>query len=383
MRRKYNTLLAAVFLAVAPIVAAPCPPSLTAAARDVARLRAVSEPFAPPCRVIPPSALRAELDRKLRRDLPLAPELFLEALWRLGFIDGADGVYQKLLDFYSSQVLGFYEPATDEMVVVQRQDSENGAARSVWVHELAHAAQEHRFRLPTRLLAMRDNGDAQRTASAIAEGDATLVMFLLGPGPQALDAAEAALEGQAGTLPRPEGLPEYFVADLVFPYAAGFSAVRRAYEAGGWAAVDRLLAAPPSATATLLHPGRAHAAAPVADRELPPVPGGWHEVVTDTFGEWGLSFWLGRRVPRERAESLAAGWDGDRFRVVRNDAASGQWAFVARIRARGPGEAEALAVALGEHGPVLLRNLSAGAPGVAVTRDGANVEVRANWPPTR
>jgi hypothetical protein len=380
MRREYNTLLAAILLAVVPAVAAPCPPALAAAAREVANLRAVSEPFAPPCRVIPPSALRSELDRKLRRDLPLSPELFLEALWRLGFIDGADGVYEKLLDFYSSQVLGFYEPATNEMVVVQRHDSENGAARSVWVHELAHAAQEHRFRLPTRLLGMRDNGDAQRAASAIAEGDATLVMFLLGSGPEALDAAEAALEGQAETLPRPEGLPEYFVADLVFPYAAGFSAVRRAYESGGWAAVDRLLAAPPPATAALLHPGRARAAAEVADRELPPVPGGWQETVTDTIGEWGLSFWLSRRVPGERAKALAAGWDGDRFRVMRRDSAPGQWAFAARIRARGPGEAEALAAALRAHGPVLLRNLCAGSDCVAVRRDGVSVEVRANWP---
>ncbi|MFZ5788639.1 MAG: DUF6782 family putative metallopeptidase [Acidobacteriota bacterium] len=382
MRRKYNTLLAAILLAIWPAFADPCPPSLTAAARDVARLRSVGEPFAPPCRVIHPPELRAELDRKLRRDLPLSPELFVEALWRLGYIDRAEGVYQKLLDFYISQVLGFYEPATNEMVVVRHQDTENSAARSVWVHELAHAAQEHRFRLPTRLLAMRDNGDAQRAASAIAEGDATLVMFLLGPGPEALDAAEAALRGQSQALPRPEGLPEYFVADLVFPYAVGFSAVRRAYEVGGWAAVDRLLATPSPSTAALLHPGRPQAA-PVPDRDLPAVPIGWREVIADTVGEWGLSFWLGRRMPRDRAEALAAGWNGDRFRVIRSVEDPGRWALAMRIRARGPGEAETLVAALSEHASSLLRNLSAVSPGIAATRNGVTIELRANWPEPR
>ena len=69
--------------------------------------------------------------------------------------------------------------------------------------------------------------------------------------------------------------------------------------AAGWPAVDRLLAQPPTSTAALLHPdrpGRTGRRCPAA--ELPPVPDGWEEVLTDSVGEWGLAFLLGRRHGR-------------------------------------------------------------------------------------
>lgn len=373
-------------LAAVPLRAADCPSAVGAAATALARLRPVPAGFAPPCRTIAPTALEAELDRKLRRDLPIAPELFLETLYRLGLVDEAPGdVYPRLLRFYASQVLGFYEPDGDELVVVDHGSAAASVATMVWAHELAHAAQEHRFHLPTRLLAERANGDAQRAASAIAEGEAMLVSLLLAApatgGDGSLGAAAAAVRGQVEALRDQAAVPSYFIDDLAFPYTTGFTVVLAAYRDGGWAAVDRLLAAPARTTAALLYPTLPSPGPPLGDQVLPPVPPGWEAVITDTVGAWGVVTWLSPRLGPVQASDLAAGWDGDRIRVIRSRSDAARWAFAWRLRARGVGEREAFQRTLQLHLRPLLERLSGGAP-VSLTwiSTGQELEVRAAWP---
>jgi len=383
MRGKYSTGLLA-FLAAAA-AALPCPPQLADTARRVAALRGVEGGLAPPCRWIGPEALRRELDLKLRRDLPLAPETFLEVLTRLGLAHGRpEALYQRLLDFYASQVLGFYEPDDDSMVLVSGPAAATVQAESVWAHELAHAAQQHRFGLPARLLAMRDDGDAQRAASAIAEGEAMLVMFLLaGEADEAgLAHAERLLAAQATATATPPGLPEYFVADLVFPYTAGFSAVLRAYRTGGWPAVDALLLRPPASTAALLHPAEPPPGPPLGDGALPGAPAGWTSVLTETMGEWALGFLLGRRLPAGEASRLASTWNGDRLRLVRRASHPQRWALAWELRCRAEGPCVALGRALQDALPVLLSELPGpgGRLALDVVTDGTSIAVRAGWP---
>ncbi len=385
MRRKYSIAALAILLA-AVAVAAPCPTALTQIAGRIADLRHVPPPFQPPCRLIQAGDLRAELDRKLRRDLPLTPELYLQTLARSGFIEGDPStIYNDLLTFYISQVLGFYEPQADEMVIVGTSSSGRVGDALVWAHELAHAAQEHRFHLPSRLLAMKGDSDEQRAASAVAEGEAMLVMFLLngaGSSQDRLSAVEAAVEQQGRALSPPPGVPPFFVADLVFPYTTGFAAVLRAYRAGGWAAVDALLAHPPTTTAALLHPERTRAPAAGRPDELLPVPHGWDEVLTDTVGEWGLAFLLGRRMATNEADAAAAGWDGDRLRLIRDRAHNDTWALEWRIRCRTADARRALEEAMQRTLPALLKNLAPpGRPRLTWVGAGPTLELRACWPP--
>lgn len=385
MRRKYSIGAPALLLAAA-FAAGQCPSELVGIAHKVAALRAVPEPFAPPCRVISTATLGPELDRKLRRDLPLPPDLFLEALHRLGLVDEAvGGLYDRLLAFYGSQVLGFYEPSTDEMVLVDAPAAAGLEGRLVWTHELAHAAQEHRYHLPSRLLGMRRDGDAQRAASAVAEGEAMLVMFLLDAAgadeDNTLKGAEEAMAGQVEALKVP-GIPDYFVQDLAFPYTSGFAAVTRAYRRGGWPMVDRMLAAPPASTAALLHPDRPRPGTALPDADLPAVPAGWEEVLTDALGEWALRLLLARVVPEQVAARLAAGWDGDRIRMVRQVSEPGRWAMAWRLRCRDVAAREALARGLQRHLAALLVHLT-GAPGppeLLWVAAGRTLEVRAGWP---
>ncbi len=386
MAREYNIGALTIFLAATALAAVPCPPDLSAVAAEIAAVRHVPSPFSPPCRVIAARRLHDELDRKLRRDLPLDPVVFIEALARTSMVDGAaPALYQRLLDFYGSQVLGFYEPQNDEMVLVSGSSAAAVASRLVWAHEVAHAAQEHRFHLPSRLLRIRHNGDAQRAASAIAEGEAMLVMTILEAGESGvqLDLATAAeaMAAQARAFTPPEGIPAYFADDLLFPYTAGFTTVSSAYRSGGWAAVDALLARPPTTTAALLYPHLATIGPPLADSDLPPVPTGWSEVLTDTLGAWGMRFWLSRAIPETEADALAATWDGDRVRLVR-DRTGGCWGLAWRVRCRSENDRQVLETALQRHLPGLLTRLCPGGAPASLTwvSDRRSIEVRAHWP---
>ncbi len=117
-------------------------------------------------------------------------------------------------------------------------------------------------------------GDGDRTAAAhaVIEGDATSAMFDVVAG-SAFSVSEGALRtllavsnamSDVGTT-----TPHVLQASLSAPYADGFAFVQRQRTAGGWAAVDAALRAPPVSTEQLLHADK------YASREPPiavPVP---------------------------------------------------------------------------------------------------------------
>jgi len=385
MFMKYITAAVLLFLhaAIGPVAA--CPPEIEALVQRVASLRKISEGFSPPCRGLPVESLRNELDRKLRRDLPLAPEVHLEAMARLGLIEAFEpDLYKRLLAFYGSQVLGFYEPAENRMVVVQGGSAPAGAGPLVWAHELAHAAQEARFGLPSRILSLGSNADAQRAASAVAEGDATLVMFVIaGPGgarnlpePAQFRSAQEQALAAFGEIPR------LFLEELLFPYAAGYEFIHDAFQRNGWPGVDRILAAPPASTAEILHPGRTPPGTPLSDAILPQAPPGYETVLRNTLGEWGLAQWLRRVVDEEEAAELAAGWDADRYGLFRAQDNPDRWALAMRIRLRSVEERRSLETTLRRIAPELLKNLTGGGsrPRLEWTSEGNSFELRAGWP---
>ena len=122
-------------------------------------------------------------------------------------------------------------------------------------HELTHALQDQRLGLDRRMKALRDSTDALLALQAVLEGEATLLMTealvesvpgdareALGSDPiqQILDGLDspAAVEGA-------EGVPDFFVKELVFPYAAGTAWVRQKTEGRGLGRRRRRLPEPP------------------------------------------------------------------------------------------------------------------------------------------
>jgi hypothetical protein len=113
--------------------------------------------------------------------------------------------------------------------------------------------------------------------------------------------------------------PPVLRAALVFQYSAGAKFVALAYLRGGWAAVNELLAQPPTSTEQVLWPDKYF-----VDRS-PPIlvlPGGldtyqepeeWTVIEENTLGALTVRILVETFLDATRAAHVASGWEGDRF----------------------------------------------------------------------
>lgn len=378
--RRHRPLLAVLLAAALPAGAAgPAAPAPSGGANgaqrlvaEVARAQKLVEKvrgvaFRAPVAssILPEAELGPVLSRKLVEDLPVPFETYAASLAALGLVDPAPDLLARLTRLYTRQVVGFYDPAEKRFYVVpERANDVAGPAGELMeqlllAHELTHALQDERLGLDRRMEALRDSTDALLALQAFLEGEATLVMAdallesvppedrgLLGEDPvsQILDGLEnpAGVEGA-------DGVPDFFVRELVFPYAAGTAWVRQKKAGGGWAAVDAAYTRPPSTTREILRPGenprprRLLASADRSGSGRPRRPGSteWR----DTLGEWVLGVLLERAGAGEEAASVAAAWQDDRafFAALPAEAGAARLAFTWRIRTTGAETAKRLA----------------------------------------
>ncbi len=305
--------------------------------------------------------LRQTLRAKLGESFPASPEDTRKSLVALGLIEDTPDLVDRLVDFYASQVIAFYDPEPRRFFVVHGTEQslegvplEGAAEKLIFTHELTHALQDQNLDLDRRIKALKDNGDRALALQSLLEGEATLVMIraALADLPGATDAIEDELAPllSAGALEKantPKDVPAYFIEQLFFPYVEGTAYVRRAFKKSGWAGVDRLWKSPPLSSSEILHP-EAPPFSPAADL-LPARPDGlgpegFRVLYSDTMGEWGLRFLLRRGVPDAEADAAAAAWRGDR--IVFFSSAGGSIAYLWRVRLESPEAAAKLALTL-------------------------------------
>lgn len=314
--------------------------------------------------LLPERDLQEVLGRKLVEDLPVPFESYAASLAALGLIEPSPDLLSRLTRLYTRQVVGFYDPAEKRFYIVPERARETGPAgelmeKLLLAHELAHALQDQRLGLDRRMKALRDSTDALLALQAFLEGEATVLMTealladVPGDAREALgdDPLEQVLAGlgAASDVEGSEGVPDYFVKELVFPYAAGTAWVREKRRAGGWAAVDAAYRSLPSTTSEILRPG----AAPGTRKRLAPrdrpVPGGSPDGTSsswsDTLGEWVLGTLLERAGAGEAAREAAAAWQDDRvvFFAPKEGSSGRGIGFHWRIRTTGPAAAARLA----------------------------------------
>ncbi len=312
-----------------------------------------------PATEVDPAEARRILRSKILDALPCSAEEYVRSLRVLGLIDESPGTLDRLIDFYASQVVAFYDPEPRRFFVVRgaenlvagTADMEGLAQGLIYSHELMHALQDETLRLDAREKALKDDGDRAFALQCLLEGEATFVMIKVAlkdiPGADEKAEEELAPLLTAGGLEKanvPKDVPDYFVEQLFFPYAAGTAFVRAAYQKGGWAEVDRLWKNPPESSAEILH-GRPYP--PPASGLLPSsaaslFPGG-RLVYTDTLGEWTMKFLLGRALPEEEAERASEGWRGDRIAF---GVTGGKMGYLWRVRFDEPDAAARFETAL-------------------------------------
>jgi hypothetical protein len=240
----------------------------------------------------------------------------------LGLIPDTLDLQGLLVDLYSEQVAGFYDPDSTALFAVEGTDP--AQLRLVVAHELVHALQDQYLPLDS-LLGQRSDSDRSSAAQAVLEGHATIASLrVLVPDGSMIDQPEfwqsfrEQIRQSQGTMAVFQRAPLVLREGLVFPYLHGAEFMR-------WWAAARPGEALPAATALprsteqILHPERYHAGdGPVSLRFTDSAAVVLHE---DTIGEMELHILAASLRGGDVITSLAAGWGGDRYRVF--DSAEG------------------------------------------------------------
>lgn len=248
------------------------------------------------------------------------------ALKRLGLIPVAMDMRKFLLDLYGEQVAGYYDPFKQKFFIASWMDATSQAP--IMAHELTHALQDQHFNLKPFLTPIPENSDATSARQAVVEGDAVISMFAYISGSSATSTAgvgERLRSAMASPLyPVFSGAPPYFQEALFFPYADGADFVSRIKGTGSFKPVTGIYKDLPRSSEQILHPEKY-----TTKRDDPtPVPmplklDGWTQVHNDVLGELVFRVMMSGFLDVDRAQTIAEGWDGDRYRAFQKKKGAG------------------------------------------------------------
>jgi len=261
--------------------------------------------------------VRSYLRHKLDRDLPPAELEGAALAYRLfGLIPDTLDLRTLLLALYTEQVVGYYDPDSATLYVVEGTDP--AQVRLVLAHELVHALQGQYLDLDSLLDQPRQN-DRRMAAQAVMEGQATWASLrVLMPEAEA-DSLPAfwqqfrrSVREQQARMPVFSAAPSIVREDLIFPYLAGADFVR-------WFVQHYPDTVPfgrrlPVSTEQVLHPERYRA----GDQPVSLVfRSGEAPVYEDGLGEFEIRVLLTTLTGSEAVGAAgASGWAGDRYRVL-------------------------------------------------------------------
>jgi hypothetical protein len=276
------------------------------------------------------AAMRRYVEGKLAEEWPADELAGVKATYAaLGLIPESLDLQKLLLDLYTEQVVGYYDPGSKALYLVKGAPA--GDVRTVLAHELVHALQDQHADLDS-LVSRRRGNDRQSAAQAALEGHATLVMFAqaiekqLGKPlrPEQLPDMGAqlapTLEAQNAQFPVFQNAPRVIRETLLFPYVGGAAYAQslwRGANPDGQTAEPRFPAPLaehlPLSTEQVLHPDRAHDLP--TELQLEATAAGWRTLYENTLGELETGIVLKEHLGAG-AERAAAGWDGDRYRLL-------------------------------------------------------------------
>ncbi len=300
--------------------------------REVVQLRGL-QPTGPVARgLISPEELRQYvIDDFLQGYTEQDAQDDVRSLAMLGLIDPEFDLFNFYLELYNEQIAGFYDDDLKQMFVVQGVGF-GGPERITHAHEYTHALQDQRWNLSEGLgfndEACEADSEACAAVQALVEGDATLLetRWLVTFG---TEQDYDQLREFYGSLESPvfDSAPAFLQEDFIFPYVEGLTFVESFFNDGGWAAVDAVYADPPVSTEQILHPELYPDDVPLrlqAPDLQPALGAAWREIDRDSLGEWFTRLTLLEQLSNQTAETAAAGWGGDYFLVLYDEAGDHQ-----------------------------------------------------------
>jgi hypothetical protein len=265
--------------------------------------------------------VREFLTRKFNEDTPSQELAGEEAAYKLlGLIPDSMDLRKFLLAVLDEQIVGYYDPATKVLYVVQGADEKTVGITVT--HELVHALQDQYVNLDSIQKATGDN-DRLSAAQAVIEGQAQfqqLSIMLGGSDNVALrvggrDKIREMIRENQSAMPVFATAPMVIQESLLFPYLSGADFVQRFAQERGKA---NPLAAMPRSTEQVLHtPAYFGKTSDEPSVVTLPAPRGATKTSDNTLGEFGTRLFLFQHLNDiQDAARGAAGWDGDRYMVV-------------------------------------------------------------------
>jgi hypothetical protein len=274
---------------------------------------------------------RRYVERRLAEEMPPARLEGMRLTYAtLGVLPDTLDLHALLLDLYTEQVVGYYDPRERTLFLVEGEDAES--LRPVLIHELVHALQDQHADIEA-LVAYERGSDRQAAAHAALEGHAMLVMFT------ALQEAAARRSLDPATLPNPaeelgsalaeqheqfpvfRRAPQIIRETLFFPYVSGTTFVWQLWRSRQGedrypAPLGELL---PSSTSQVLHPVERfiRARAEPVELRFADAPADREVLFENTFGELETGIILAHHGG-DGQRRAAQGWAGDRHRLVRD-----------------------------------------------------------------
>ena len=239
------------------------------------------------------------------------------ALAVLGLLPEGFPLRQKYIDLLGEQVAAFYDQHQHKLFMYEDASLENSQNRVVLAHELTHALQDQHFGLKRLPLEIKTNDDMAAAASALVEGEATLVMseyMMKNLSLKALkDNVAASITQNMSEL---SSAPRYLREMLVFPYLRGQEFCSSLFGGGGYKAVSAAYERPPTSTSQILHPEkffREPREEPIAIEWADVSVNGKQPTVDNTLGEMGMRIQIAQFTDDRTGEDAANGWRGDRY----------------------------------------------------------------------
>lgn len=244
---------------------------------------------------------------------------------RLGLVPDSLDVAALLQELLEEQIVGYYDPATKVLYVVD--DVKPELLDVTITHELVHALQDQYVNIDS-IQSSTDNADRQVTAQAILEGQAVYAQLRASLGETGMrlggwERARIAMRDAQSGMPVFSAAPMIVRESLLFPYTGGADFMHRFTLRRP---TDNVLADFPISTRQLLNDGAYFGPEdkPLAAeaRETPtlvtlPEPSRGTVVFTNVFGELETRLVMYQFVTNEvQAGRAAQGVDGDRYALI-------------------------------------------------------------------
>ncbi|MDQ5838965.1 MAG: hypothetical protein M3379_19480 [Acidobacteriota bacterium] len=266
---------------------------------------------------------REEIEQMLVRNLgesvtPAEMRASEMTLKKLGMVPADFQLRPFLIKLLTEQVAGYYDPKTQEFYLADWIDLDG--QRPVMAHELTHALQDQHFNLRRFDRWPKHDSDAEISAHALIEGDASLLMtqYVARSPLRYLAFMKSMITGGSGSTDEIERAPRVMRDTLLFPYFQGMGWVSQLYKRGGWDEVSAAFSKLPKSTEQILHADKYFAGEEpqkVTVRDLSASLGkGWRMADNDVEGEWGYYLLLDEYLNSNDVSKRASeGWGGDRY----------------------------------------------------------------------